>query len=1098
MPFALVINLLVALAYALTGWLALSVTIPPHYVSVIFPSAGIGLAAVLIFGKHAAIGVFAGSVMVQILAGAQSGVVAITLLTFVPAVGASLQALAGAALTRHLIGFPNSFDTPRAIALFLFVVCPVSALINASISVPMLGVGGVIPAHAILFSALNWWLGDTLGTLLATPVLLTFLAHPKEVWRPRRTAITLPILAICGLTALVFSAIETGENRRIEEQFRREAENIANLFEKRLATQVELTRVLERHVVLSEDLHPEQFRRFVEPLLERHRGVLNFTWNPAVTESERDAFEARASAMLGMEYQILDRDESAATRTRPASASSLHLPILLVEPRHLNEAVIGLDPLSIPTAKATIEQARESQSAAVTAAFVLTQDKLRQLGVVIYHPVYRDLDLHRSFIGIVSSAMRVDDILDGNLPDIDPGRLAICLLDQTEKATPRLLAGPHNCHRDDWLPNTMAYAQPIRFAGREWALDFRAGPRFDSGLRTWTGWYAVVIGLFANVLLTAFLLITTGQARRISEVVEQRTAELASTSMDLRRQERILSRAQSVARMGSWEIDPQTQEVVCSEGLFALLDLPYRSAMQLTDLLALFTTEDRTRLQETLRMVQERQLVHGCDCHTNTTPPRVLHVLAEGEWMDNRLVRLLCTAQDVTATRQAERDIRQLALFDSLTGLPNRAQWTRSANARIKTAARHLDTLAVLFLDLDQFKTVNDSLGHEIGDQLLTIVARRLSGCMRDDDMIARLGGDEFVALLPRLEQPADAASVARKMLNVLAEPIAVSEHELSVSVSIGISMYPDDGQDVDTLLRHADIAMYSAKDGGRNNFQFFVPAMNRHAHDRLLIEGGLRRAIERQELSLHYQPQIDNRSDRLIGAEALLRWHHPDLGDVSPDRFIPVAENAGLISTIGAWAMAEAFAQLRKWSDADHQDLVMAVNISALQFRKHDFVSEVRDLLHITGVDPHRIEFEITESALLQPSDELLARLNELVALGITLALDDFGTGYSSLAYLKRLPIERIKLDRSFVRDLPGDSEDAAIASAAISMAHDLGMIVVAEGVETEAQRAFLQARGCDVMQGYLFGRPEPAQVFAAKHLERRPLSPTAPTRPA
>ena len=296
---------------------------------------------------------------------------------------------------------------------------------------------------------------------------------------------------------------------------------------------------------------------------------------------------------------------------------------------------------------------------------------------------------------------------------------------------------------------------------------------------------------------------------------------------------------------------------------------------------------------------------------------------------------------------------------------------------------------------------------------------------------------------------------------------------------SIGIAQYPADGSDVDTLLKHADIAMYSAKDGGRNNYQDFVPEMNVRALDRLMIESGLRRALERNELELHYQPQIDTTSRGMPGVEALLRWQHPEMGSVPPDRFIPIAENCGLIASLGAWVMAEAFRQQASWSSMGHSNLVVAVNISALQFRKPDFVDRVRDLLLETGATPGMIELEITESALMQPGDELFDRLNQLVRMGVKLALDDFGTGYSSLAYLKRLPITRLKLDKSFVRDLPGDAEDAAIASAAISMARDLGMEVVAEGVETEEQCAYLVERGCTLMQGYLFARPMPARAL-------------------
>lgn len=1036
----LLTSTLLAFAYALVGWASLQATVPPDYISVVFPPAGIALAALLIFGNGVWPGIYLGSLLVQLLAGQQSGLEDFSPTVLLPPLGAVIQALAGAALARRLIGFPNALDTPRSIVLLLFMIAPVSALINPSLSVPLLVALGLIPEGEGLLSAVNWWLGDTLGIVLATPLMFVFLGQPRELWRTRKVAITLPLVATCLLTGLVFTTLRSGEEARIRDQFNQHGENLADLLEKRLSVQIEMVLATERFAALSVNFEREDFRAFVGPILARHEGLLNFTWNPLVTPLERPGFEAQVSSELNAPYLITRLDESSQTRVSAAIHKETYFPILYVEPLESNRLVLGLDPLSIERSAAAIRQTLAQGVPVANIPFRLAQLGADQLGVVIYHAVVRGGPTN-SPAGIVSSAFRVDDILGRTFAAYAEPMIEACLIDTGVADGPMRLSGIVDCERPEWIDELLVLNRTIEFAGRNWQLRLRARPGFAAQGQSWAGWLSIVIGMFATAVLAAFLLITTGNNQRIRHLVDKRTDELAATTRDLLKQKRTLGRAQKLAKMGSWEIEPASGRVSCSDGLRTLLALQGDDPLSINHLLAPFTAEGRDALKDAIASVEAGRPPLGCDCRTDEHPPRIMHILIEGEWHEGTLERIHGSAQDVTAARRAEHDITQLAHYDALTGLPNRSLWIRQTRTALKVAQRHDDRLAVLFLDLDQFKTVNDSLGHACGDRLLTIVARRLASCLRENDMLARLGGDEFVALLTRLNDSADAATVARKMLAVLAEDILIDQHELSVSVSIGIAQYPADGSDVDTLLKHADIAMYSAKDSGRNNFQYFVPEMNVRALDRLMIESGLRRALDRNELELHYQPQIDARSHRMLGVEALLRWHHPEMGSVPPDRFIPVAENCGLISSLGAWVMQEAFRQQAFWSNMGHSTLMVAVNISALQFRKPDFVDRVRELLLETGATPGMIELEITESALMQPTEELFDRLHQLVCMGVNLALDDFGTGYSSLAYLKRLPIKRLKLDKSFVCDLPDDAEDAAIAAATISMARDLGI---------------------------------------------------------
>lgn len=419
------------------------------------------------------------------------------------------------------------------------------------------------------------------------------------------------------------------------------------------------------------------------------------------------------------------------------------------------------------------------------------------------------------------------------------------------------------------------------------------------------------------------------------------------------------------------------------------------------------------------------------------------------------------------------------AYHDPLTDLPNRMLFNDRLNMAMAHARRGKEMLAILFFDLDQFKTVNDTLGHAAGDRLLQEVAGRLAGCLRERDTSARMGGDEFTMLLPQLADAEGAAKVARKVLDVLQQPWIINGHEFHITASIGIAIYPNDGEDAETLMKHADIAMYRAKEQGRNNYQLYTPAMNARIMERQAMENSLRHALEREEFTVYYQPQVHTGTGRITGAEALVRWQHPEQGLVYPADFIPLAEETGLIVPIGEWVLRSACAQNKAWQDAGLPPVRVTVNISAYQFRQQNLVETVARALGETGMDPQWLELEITESAAMEDVDFTITVLRELSAMGIQLAIDDFGTGYSSLYYLKRFPIHTLKIDRYFVRDVLNDPEDAALVSTIIVLAQNLRLKVIAEGVETKEQLHFLKEHRCAEMQGYLFSKPVPAGEF-------------------
>jgi diguanylate cyclase (GGDEF)-like protein/PAS domain S-box-containing protein len=444
--------------------------------------------------------------------------------------------------------------------------------------------------------------------------------------------------------------------------------------------------------------------------------------------------------------------------------------------------------------------------------------------------------------------------------------------------------------------------------------------------------------------------------------------------------------------------------------------------------------------------------------------------------------------EDISTRKHAEERIQYLATHDGLTGLPNRAMFGQLLSLAIETARRYDRKFAVLFIDLDRFKVINDTLGHEAGDVLLREMGARLKECLRASDVVARLGGDEFVVLIQEVADASQVSTVARNILSAVMKPVMILGQECRVTASVGICMHPEEGQDDQAVMKNADMAMYLAKEEGKNNYQFFTNRMRSHSIERLALETNLRRALEQNEFSLHYQAKVHFKTGAITGVEALLRWHSPVLGTVSPAQFIPLAEETGLIVPIGKWVMRTACMQNIAWQKEGLPRVGMSVNLSMRQLTDEGLVREIESVLRDTGMDPQLLEFEVTESMIMHNAERAVKVLTAIKELGVRLAIDDFGTGYSSLAHLKRFPIDTLKVDRSFIREVPADAEDRAIAEAIIAMGKTLSLTVVAEGVETPEQQAFLSERSCDEMQGYYFSTPVAAQDFALLLREHTP----------
>ena len=559
-----------------------------------------------------------------------------------------------------------------------------------------------------------------------------------------------------------------------------------------------------------------------------------------------------------------------------------------------------------------------------------------------------------------------------------------------------------------------------------------------------------------------------------------------------------LQQAETMARIGHWQWNCALEESLVSAGLCHILGQPLDWKPTLEDLLGLIVADDQDRVIRATQDAFSRHEVVTDYGYRVKSGDRLLflHTRVHIEYApDGSPSRLIGTTHDISDMKNFESRLHEMEFHDVLTGLPNRALFNDRLHQALVEATRHGHTLGLLVLDLDRFKEINDTRGHVTGDRILHQSAQRLIDLVRDYDTVARLGGDEFAVILPDVRDAADLGGISRKLLDALERPFLIDSHELFISASIGIAVFPSDGRSADELLQYADSALYDAKDRGRAGFRFYSSELTAKSKERSTVEAALRYAETREELALHYQPKVDLTDGRLVGAEALLRWNHPELGQVAPERFIGIAEDTGLIVSMGVWVLASACRTARRWNErADRnggQALKVAVNLSSRQFRDDDLAATVKRVLDDTGCDPRWLELEITESLLLDDNDGIRASLQALRDHGITIAIDDFGTGFSALGYLRRFPIDVLKIDRSFTSEVMLNRDSAELVKTIITMAQSLRLGLVAEGVETEGQQRFLLENGCQLGQGYYFGKPMPVEDFDAHLLAcRRPAT--------
>jgi diguanylate cyclase (GGDEF)-like protein/PAS domain S-box-containing protein len=920
---------------------------------------------------------------------------------------------------------------------------------------------------------------------------------------------------LCGLasTTVLFGAIRGYESREQEREFQQRANVRTVAIRQGIEAGIEALENVNRLFVTLGWVGREQFRNFTSPILERYPYIQAFNFHRVISSLEMATYEVR----MRERFPGFTVREMAGDGFVPARAKERYYVVDYVEPMQGNEAALGLDVSSNTHLMDAVQRAADTGAPQATGLLRLAQGGNAQGGFLVVMPLYRHgmpldslMARRQAFLGDTAAVFRAGDLVEKILasgrfldaPEIGVSVYAAATPDDGALVFRRGIAQHADAGTgkvETPFSRSIFAGRPPRMvrnfdvAGRPWTIVMTTQPTwFGASQRGST--LVMGIGIFATLLAAAYLQSIAARSQRIQQLVDLRTAELQRANALLVEDIAARKQAEHALQLRQRAIDSSVNAIliVRAEKPEFLIDYANPAFEQITG----YTSEEvvgqpfRTlqadyRDQPGVEEIRSALLEQREGCATLRSYRKdgsqfwndiYISPVREGDDGDGRVGHFVVTQYDITATKRYEAELEYQANRDTLTGLANRNLLRDRLKQAIAYAGRYSHSIWVVFADLDRFKFINDTLGHKAGDALLNKVAERLLQVVHEADTVARLGGDDFVLILPERSDERLTMGAVQRIVDAVAQPLVIEGHEFFPTCSTGVATFPADGDDADTLIKHAEIAMYRAKENGRNNIQFYKPAMNAEALERLKIESSLRSAIEREEFILHYQPQIDLQSGRMVGVESLIRWQHPEFGMVPPARFIGLAEETGMIVPIGCWALRQACAQIKAWQHDGDSPMRVAVNLSARQFYQHDLVSTVAAALEEGGLAPEQLEIELTESLVMTDVERAVAILRGLKALGVHIAIDDFGTGYSSLSYLKRFPIDVLKIDQSFVRDITVDADDAAIVLSIISLAHNLRLKVVAEGVETAEQLAYLREHGCDQVQGFYFSEPLPA----------------------
>ncbi|HEX9173466.1 MAG TPA: EAL domain-containing protein [Telluria sp.] len=918
------------------------------------------------------------------------------------------------------------------------------------------------------------------------------------------------------LTALLFAAVRRAETRLQETRFQQAAALRINVVVAGMDDTVQQLRVVNQLFRAMGEVSREQFTAFVAPLLARYPSIQALSFQRLIEDRDRTGYEAR----MQRRFPDFRMTEFTDGRQRPAARRDQYSVVEYIAPFDANQSAFGLDTAGTADQTAARERSRASGQVASTGLLSLVQDQRFHTGFLLLAPVYARgaaLDTpeqrRRAVIGETAAVFRVDHLLHTLLDAKhllgDPG-LAISIY-ASASAQPSQLAFRDGAvpavARSTLIPSWLLYDQApphetsFNVAGQAWTVQVALAPvPFSS--RPAGSLFALLGGILSSLLATGYVYSIVSRQLAIERVASERTLLLRQDNRRLLDDLAARMHAEKSLRLREKVIEVASNAiVVCSaQGPDYPIEYVNPAFESITGYRAadvvgkpLRTLQDGSQSDDNIEEIgaalREQREGHAL--------LRNYRKDGTGYWSDlyisplrddaGAIVNFVVAHYDISAVMRFEAELEYQARHDALTGLANR----NLLHERLARAIAHAriggTQLWVVFIDLDRFKFVNDTLGHDAGDLLLKVLADRITLAVRDTDTVARMGGDEFMLVLPEAEGGRSASlAVIDAIMATVAAPLMIQSYEFFLTCSIGVAAYPQDGDSVEALTKHADIAMYQAKELGRNGYQFYTAAMSERTLGRMELEADLHYALERDEFVLHYQPQLDLASGDIVGMEALLRWNRPGHGVVAPSHFISLAEDMGLIVPIGAWVLRAACAQARAWQDAGLGQLRIAVNLSPRQFAQPGLAQSIAATLQETGLAAELLELELTERLVMSDVDNAILTLGALKQLGVQIAIDDFGTGHSSLSYLRRFPIDILKIDQSFVGDITLAEDGAAIVRTIISLAHSLRLSVIAEGVETSEQQAYLTQQGCDLAQGYLIGRPVPAAEFEAMMRQR------------
>jgi diguanylate cyclase (GGDEF)-like protein/PAS domain S-box-containing protein len=1061
----LLANAALLLVYVVAGRLGLEMALGAAYATPLFLPAGIALATVFTLGPRLLPAVALGAVLVNLIPLGVSG--ALTFPGGLPlgvalasGAGAALQAWLAMLVLRRLI--QPALGRGRDVLSFM-LLAPLLALVSSSVAIGSSGLLGTLQPAALPVNWFTWWLGDTTGILLAAPLTWIAIGQPRPLWRRRRWLVGLPLLLSTAVFVGIYFQVEHWESAQQMQTFRLKSQQLGDQLQAQFSEH-------ERFIyAMSKALNDPRramgagdFSNFASGYLDKRPELLSMSWLKPLSHAQRPAYEQWGKQAVAPDFEV--REGAGSRRMQRAAERPEYMVSTYIEPMN-SRRYLGIDFLSEQVRREAVQQALRSGQPTVSAPVTLFRHGQEQ-GIILLQAV-RAAGNDTATIGMLLISIHADSYIERAIAQVNFPALQVRLQD---------ISGPAAQTMHDRLPRTAQAGdvqRRLRFGGRDYLLTVAPTADYAAAQRGWQSWTVLTCGLLLTALLGGMMLLISGERVLIQAQVKDATARLREREARL---QAILDKAADAILTISSD-----GTLVSANGAagrlfgYAPEQMP---GLRLEHLLPVAEGDSAAGLLRSIASgVTHEHEATGWRSDGSSFPLAVS--VSEVELPDEHL--FVAILHDLTEQQRAQERIYRLAHHDPLTGLDNRLSLNLRLDQLLAQARRSQAAGAVMFIDLDHFKKINDTHGHQVGDLLLIGVAGRLRELLREVDTIARLGGDEFIILAGNNVTPDSASQVAVRIVEALSTPFVLQGKTIHSGASVGVAMFPSDGVDGPTLLRHADTAMYAAKSQGRGNFQFFAPAMNAATHERLLLESRLWQALEQNEFELYLQAQVELEHGSVIGAEALLRWHHPELGMVGPDRFIPIAEESGLILPLGEWVLKRAVQRLQQWRDSGLGHLRLAVNLSARQCHGGALLPLLDRLLAESGIDPALLELEITESAAMQDPERSRKLLRELRSRGLKVAIDDFGTGYSSLSYLKLFELDRIKIDRGFVKDIETDPNDAVIVAATIALAHSLGLSVVAEGVETAAQRAFLRSKGCEEAQGYLFARPVPVAEFEA-----------------